>query len=559
MAGYQGSANLSTRYEGGRQRCERLFGRFAAYRLTPAVAVWLVVALIVLLVVRAMVSTSLSHDDAITMLSATCNQGRYSQFIPIGQWVSVQTWQDYWSLRNPGCFDRIRTDLAHFDIHPPLYFWLLHIWFSFFGVSIPAAAMLNVVLVVMTALLLFAVCRVLEIPTFLGAAAVLTWALSMAVRASAVAIRQYALLGLWSTLLLLFVCLWFTRHKFGYLVALAPVIALGLLTQYLFVVPAGFALLLVGVAIVARRRYWEFAGLVAVGVVAVSAFGMGNPGFWESFHRGGEQAQHFSWPMLGVRIVALLGPLYEAFAPIDPAYQSYGVEIGAVVGGVLTVVVVSPILWIAAKWVVRRHGGSHEFVPTASAVPLQMFFSCWLAIIALYVSFISPVHSMRPLYLYFITPFLFVGLAVSARRSHVVAVVLSVLLVFQFVGVTLATVHAGYRYTQTTALVPASDAAIVIDSDRRGVVPPTLWSVPPDAVTFVASQDELINHFPDLSSLSNRHVYYVSRVLPADPYGNSIAKRNEILQKFADRGYASAHLGANQLLGGADVYRLVRW
>jgi hypothetical protein len=51
--------------------------------------------------------------------------------------------------------------------------------------------------------------------------------------------------------------------------------------------------------------------------------------------------------------------------------------------------------------------------------------------------------------------------------------------------------------------------------------------------------------------------FYVSRVLPADPYGNSIVKRERILKKFAARGYLPAHSGTNPELGGADVYRLI--
>ena len=492
------------------------------------------------------------------MLSATCNQGRYAQSIPTGRWVSVQFWQDYWSLRNPGCFERIRADLAHSDIHPPLYFWLLHIWLSIFGVSIPAAVTLNVLIIVMTAHVLYAVCGVLDVPSDLRCVVIVTWALTMAVRSSAFAIRQYALLGLWSALLLLLVSLWFTRHRCVYLLALAPVIALGLLTQYLFVVPAGAALLLIGVATVARRRYRELALLVAVGIVAISAFGLGNPGFWESFHRGGEQAQQFSWSTLAIRIVAVLRPVYETFLPIDPAYQLYGVRVGAVLGGGLTLAVVTPILWIGAKWLIRVRGGWHQFIPTAPTVPLLLFFGCWLSTIVLYLFFIMPVHSMSPLHVCFLTPFLFVGLAVAARQSRVVTAVLSLLLVFQLCGVTAATFHSGYRYTQRAALLPGENAAIIIDSDRRGVVPAALWSIPAGAVTYVASQDELLTHFPDLSGIAGRMVFYVSRVLPADPYGNSVVKRKRILKEFADRGYLPSGSATDPELGGADVYRLMR-
>lgn len=549
---------MSTIVEHGHRRADRLFGKFAAYRLTPTVVVWLVGILIVLFLVRAMLATSLSHDDGITMLSATCNQGRYAQSIPTGRWVSVQVWQDYWSLHDPGCFDRIRADLAHSDIHPPLYFWLLHIWLSVFGVSIPAAVMLNVVILAITAHVLYAVCGVLEVPSSLRGVVIATWALTMAARASAFAIRQYALLGLWSALLLLLVALWFTRHRCVYLLALAPVIASGLLTQYLFVILAGAASVLIGVAIVARRRYWELALLVAVGIVAVSVFGLGSPGFWESFHRGGEQAQHFSWSMLAIRIVAVLRPAYETFLPLDPAYQAYGAKVGAMVGGGLTLALVTPILWIAARWLMRVRGGWHQLIPTAPAVPLLLFLGCWLSVIVLYLFFIMPVHSMSPLHLGFIAPFLFVGLAVAARQSRVVIAVLSMLLVFQLCGVTVATLQSGYRYTQRTALVPGADAAIIIDSDRRGVVPAALWSIPPGAVTYVASQDELLQHFPDLSGIAGRMAFYVSRVLPADPYGNSILKRNRILKAFADRGYRPTRSATDPELGGADVYRLMR-
>lgn len=549
---------MSTVAEHGHQRYERVFVKFAGYRLTPAVTGLLIGLLVILFVVPAMMATSLSHDDGITILSATCNQGRYAHSIPTGQWVPVQVWQDYWRLRNPGCFETIRTDLAHSDIHPPLYFWLLHVWLSVFGVSIPAAVALNILIVLLTAHLLYAVCGVLDVPTYLRAMVMLTWALTMAARASTIAIRQYALLGFWSALLLLLVSLWFTRHRCGYLVALAPVIALGLLTQYLFVIPAGATMLFLGVAIVARRRHGEFALLVAVGIVAVCAFGVGNPGFWESFHRGGEQAQQFSWSTLALRMVALLRPVYETFLPIGPDYQSYGVSVIAIAGGVLTLAVVTPILWTAAKWLARVRGGWHRFIPTAPAVPLLMFFTCWLSIIVLYLFFIMPVHSMSPLHLYFITPFLFVGLAVAARKSRAVVAALAVLLVFQLCGVLAATVFSGYRHAQRSALIPGSDAAIVIDSDRRGVVPAALWSIPPGAVTYVAGQDELLKHFPDLSGVTGRPVFYVSRVLPADPYGNSIAKRKRILKEFAERGYLPRDFVINPEFGGAEVYRLVR-
>ncbi|MGI9125246.1 MAG: hypothetical protein ACR2JM_10925, partial [Mycobacterium sp.] len=98
-----------------------------AYRTPALVLLIAVIAAAVYLPKLATVGV-LDHDDVISIIAATCNQGRYEQYIPSGQWVPASEWQQYWQMGRFDCFSLIGHDLAHYDIHPPLYFWLLHIW-----------------------------------------------------------------------------------------------------------------------------------------------------------------------------------------------------------------------------------------------------------------------------------------------------------------------------------------------------------------------------------------------------------------------------------------------
>lgn len=47
---------------------------------------------------------------------------------PIGAWVPASEWKKFLHIEQPFCFDEIAHALTRFDIHPPLYFWLLHLW-----------------------------------------------------------------------------------------------------------------------------------------------------------------------------------------------------------------------------------------------------------------------------------------------------------------------------------------------------------------------------------------------------------------------------------------------
>lgn len=534
---------------------DRLYTRVAAKPANYWIALSLAAAVALMLAARLWSASVLAHDDAITILGVTCNQGRYAASIPAQHWVSAADWQSYWTLKSPGCFGTIQADMAHEDIHPPLYFWLLHAWLMVFGVSVPAALALNFVIVALTAVVIVKTCRLLAVRAGSVCIVGLTWALTMSTRMAATAVRQYSLLGLFSALLLLLVVLWFNRNRLAYLVALVPVVAGGLLTQYLFFIPAAMALLLVGITLLRTHRYRELAVVATGYVVAAMLFVAANPEFAYSMHRGSQQAQSFSWAALPVRIVAVLAQLVEPFVPLDPAYQFDPVMI-AVCG--FTALIVLPMVVHVIRWALTLRHERRAVPVTSESVPMLMFLGCSAAVVAFFVLFISPEHAMRPIYLYFLTPFLFVGLAVAAQRSARVVASVTTLFVYQFVGVAVATSVFVLAQTPKPAPPIGSHSAIVLDSDRRGIVPTTLWSVPPDAITYAATQSDLLRQFPGLDAVGDRDLYYVSRIMPGAPYGNSTAKRKKILQAFTDRGYSPRFVGTSSAMGGAEVYRLTR-
>lgn len=169
-------------------------------------AAWtlLLIAILAGLLLRTITITakdSISHDESISYLAATANQGVYEAMklnftYPYAIWVPAAEWKQFLMVREPFAFQQIGQDLADSDIHPPLYFWLLHLWTMAFGLYIWTGPTLNLLLFVISALALYGLAHRLLENAREAAVVTAVWAVSPALIEITLTTRQYELLGL---------------------------------------------------------------------------------------------------------------------------------------------------------------------------------------------------------------------------------------------------------------------------------------------------------------------------------------------------------------------------
>lgn len=143
---------------------------------------------------------SLLHDEVISYLVSTGHRGEFDQTIrnelpPYGTWVPAREWRKFIRPDEPLCFGRIGQDLAETDVHPPLYFWLLHVWNFVVGVHIWAGPLLNILISLLSAIALFGLARLVLQSVFLSGFVSLIWIASPNILATSLVTRQYSLLG----------------------------------------------------------------------------------------------------------------------------------------------------------------------------------------------------------------------------------------------------------------------------------------------------------------------------------------------------------------------------
>ncbi len=477
----------------------------------------------------------IGQDDVASLLTAMCHQGDYMTSIPQGEWSSAGEWQRYWRLDRVGCFSTIRRDLGLYDIHPPLYFWLLHVWLALAGTSFGAAAMLNIAPHLAAGVLVFANCRLLGCRPYVGAAAALFWMLARSTLLVPLIIRQYSLLALMSAFLLL-ALLAYTRTshvKTGVLVYLAALG--GLLTQYLFLLLLIIALAWWGLLFAARRQGARFAGLLAASAAAGGTLLVLHPLLANSILYQQEARQPFNLAELPIRLQLLFTSLINYILPVSVLEAIGGRMGGVVAGGLLLSGAVVVAVLVGGRATIRR--ASRRFHLDVAWLPVAIALTLLVVLFLLFVLYLTPRLGVGARYLALLSPWVFVVAGQVLQRftqwTRWWPLVVAVLLVYQIVYGVSAVIENARQWRQFALPAYLVDGRpLVVDSLHRNILPRILWSLPAETPVYADGQARLHEAFPIFPDTMSGLVY-----IWVDRYDNSVATRDRLLAQFEAQGF----------------------
>jgi hypothetical protein len=421
-----------------------------------------------------------------------------------GHWVPASQWKKLWLSEQPWALATVSSDLAHFDVHPPLYFWVLHLWILVFGVHISTGPNLNLVIALFTGLALFGLARRLLRDPLAAAFVTLIWSVSQVPRASSSMARMYDLEALFAVLfvwLLVLSCDPERKRGKTLLVLLALAAAGGMLVQY------QFALVLVGGGLYACYKLWRcdrgrLVRLAASVVAGVLVMAVVQPGVYHQLLRQSGRHVPFSKGVLVSKINSIVNMQFNYFAVKGPGISKFlsgPVHAWGTINGhrlssfsllvfwlALLAVVVLALPWTRRplfRWLRRVD-------KTGWAA---LFFFVWIAgtIVLQNLSFRVPPTVESPRYLAVAWPFL-AFLPVLVLRSISPRWYLAAVAVFCFAYLVPAS-RAPVNYVSSSGSLAQLRTAkrVVFDSPLPGVLPVAMWQVPDDALVWVDTSSRI--------------------------------------------------------------------
>ena len=248
-----------------------------------AVLLWLAIVAALLVRIHAVtnIKEGLTHDESFAWLCAAANQSRFNAEKPglVNRPVPAAEFQAF--LQRPGsfAFRTVARDLALTDIHPPLFFWCLHVQHVLLGLTPQNQSAINLGLALVTLGLVYRLGRRFSGSHAVGLVCATVWFCAPAVIGIEFQTRHYSLFAAlvlvalelgdriiagdrspWCTVLFCLVC------------------AAGMLTHYFFVITMVPGVLMV---LATHRLGEQTRRYFAAGVVAVGIFLLFYPEFFE--------------------------------------------------------------------------------------------------------------------------------------------------------------------------------------------------------------------------------------------------------------------------------------
>jgi uncharacterized membrane protein len=456
----------------------------------------------------------LYHDEAITYLAAAGHEEAYATLTHGAygdHWTAAARYQDLLKPDSVFSFGRIARDLDHTDNHPPLYFWVLHIWLVIFGLRIWSGLALNLIIALGTSLALFGLARRVLGDPLEASLVSLIWVVSPPVVETSLMARHYDLFAL-VTVLFVWALVVFSqptrRLRWRDMAILAAITAAGAATHYHFalVLVAGGIFAVIRLARHAQRLLLQLAGAVAVGLLLFVAM---DPQFYLSITRQRAQQTHTPtlaatesrartvWPRLEVFFATnkpwalrWRADVAAALRHADRSALSPRALLALLVGAAL-----APVVFVS-RW--RRQLLRHlRHVNRRGIFILSFLVVIAGETVALYVTFQSPGYAMVARYLAAVWPFMaFVPILLGRLfgRAGVIIVLIYCLAIVLPAGQEQVLLHK--LPGPNPAPVLASARAVVITTLGRGDLPRITWFIPGTTPVFAASPRQLVQE-PD--------------------------------------------------------------
>jgi hypothetical protein len=442
-------------------------------------------------VVQTAARSSLEPGEGVSFLAATGHQLEYARCIekrspPYGTWVAAGSWKRFIRIDDPLCFSRIASDLSAADIHPPLYFWLLHAWMCVVGTHDWTGPALNTLIFPVTCITLFRLARRVMVSPLYSGAATLVWAVSPAVIRVSELARAYELLGLFTLLFTWQSLKCADRRRFPepmQLMLLAVYTAGAVLTHlHATLLVAGFTILLF--TLLARhdrtRRRRTVIAMAAGLALAASAYPEVGRVVLRGFAQAGEVEPADPASMLGC-----VARSYSAFFAGQSALR--GSDAVPWLGTALIVAAAA----VAVVVTIRQRGGRrHE---ARAIVLILVWLLSWNVI--LYMTGLSPRHAMNVRYLSMIFPFLAIAVVIALRAICGPRI-------WPIGLVCLLMTASGLKDCLSRSIDERSDAnawaaveqaeAVLIDDPQRLFLPAAAAMIPDDMPVFAAGQSDLL-------------------------------------------------------------------